>query len=114
MHHEKAQTDARMATLRQLNRQQQRKLEDQSMSATILAEEESKTNDLQLRAAEAETKLKFAMDQFEEQNRKFQQCGQELAEAYETIERHEAQVEQLTKDLEEFKKASASVHLATE
>lgn len=113
MNHDKAQTEARMATLRQLNKQQQRKLQDQSMSANFMVEEQ-KTSELETRAAEAEAKLKFAMDQFEEQNRKFQQCGQELAEAYETIERHEAQVEQLTRDLDEFKKASASVHLATE
>ena len=42
------------------------------------------TNERQLE--ELESKLAFTLQNFEEQNKRFEQCGQELASAYETIE----------------------------
>ena len=38
---------------------------------------------------ELEDKLNFAVTQFEEQNRRFQECGQELAISISTIENQE-------------------------
>jgi len=47
-------------------------------------------NDRQLE--DIENKLNFTVKKFEEQNKRFQECGKELAEAYVTIENQENEI----------------------
>lgn len=61
-----------------------------------------------------EAKLKYTVTQFEEQNKKFQQCGTELAEAYQLIDKQEDQIEQLTQKLNDLKFVSTNVQMITE
>lgn len=51
------------------------------------------------RHEELQSKLDFTVQKFEEQNKKFQECGQELAEAYETIEQQEQIIIKLKQDV---------------
>ena len=45
-------------------------------------------------AEELEEKLSFTVEKFEEQNQRFMQCGKELSEAQELIEKLEQQLEE--------------------
>ena len=45
-------------------------------------------------AEELEEKLTFTVEKFEEQNQRFMQCGKELAEAQELLEKYENQADE--------------------
>lgn len=45
-------------------------------------------------AQELEEKLTFTVDKFEEQNKRFLECGKELAEAQEKLEKQELQIQE--------------------
>lgn len=54
-------------------------------------------------AEELEEKLTFTVEKFEEQNQRFMQCGKELAEAQELLERYENQAEETNEELRVLK-----------
>ena len=45
-------------------------------------------------AEELEEKLTFTVEKFEEQNQRFMQCGKELAESQELLEKYEIQADE--------------------
>lgn len=93
---EKENTSNRLSSLRQVNKQQIKKIESLQISQNETMMNMTMTNERQIEDIEA--KLNFTVIKFEEQNKRFQQCGQELASAYDTIEALEATVEKLKRD----------------
>lgn len=49
-------------------------------------------------AEELEEKLNFTVDKFEEQNTRFMECGKELAECQQLLEKYEVNIEELVEE----------------
>ena len=49
-------------------------------------------------AQELEEKLNFTVEKFEEQNSRFMECGKELAEAQQLLEKYEVNIEELIEE----------------
>ena len=92
---EKGQTHERLTSLRTLNKQQEKKLGNlsESLNQTQPDDTERRMQQSEKWVEELEEKLNFTVEKFEEQNQRFMQCGRELAEAFETIDKQESQLD---------------------
>lgn len=86
---EKDALNARLTNLRQINRKQEKKIEQGNANKKqdkLLQESEKRIQHHEAWAMELEEKLAFTVDKFEEQNKRFLECGRDLAELQDQFE----------------------------
>ena len=98
---EKTALNSRLSSLRNVNKQLETKLKNQLEPLkrnSIFTDTEKKLIKAEEWAEELEEKLTFTVEKFEEQNQRFMQCGKELAQAQELLEKYEIQADDLKEE----------------
>lgn len=97
---------ARLSSLRNVNKQLETKLKNQLeplKKNPIFQSTDKRLQQAEEWAEELEEKLTFTVEKFEEQNQRFMQCGKELAEAQELIEKLEIQADESKEEMRALK-----------